>query len=87
MKRLWIGLAMLCTACATNSGAIPLGSGAYMVTVENDVLTGGVGGAARRATETARETCGAREVVPLSNNVIPKQPARSSSFTFNFRCG
>ena len=74
------------TGCAYNSGAVPLGSGVYMVTVENDALTGGVGGAMRRATETARQTCGSREVVPVSTDAVPQQPFRSSSFALSFRC-
>lgn len=80
---------LLCVAlagCVSNTGAVPLGNGEYMVTVETDVLTGGVAGAQRRAVEAATAQCGARTVVPGDVAVTPQRPATSAAFTMRFHC-
>lgn len=77
----------LLAGCVSNSGAVPLGNGEYMVTVETDALTGGVGGAQRRAVEAAAGQCGARPVAPGDVAVTPQRPATSAVFTMRFRCG
>ena len=78
---------LLLMGCVSNSGALPLGNGEYMITVENDALTGGVGGAQRRAIETAQAQCGSRPMKPGDVLIKPQVPYQASVFSMRFSCG
>lgn len=81
-----LGLALLCAGCGRNSGAVPLGSGAYLITIENGTFDWTTGPIMREAVETARQTCGSREVVPISTQARPATPYVAASVAFTFRC-
>jgi hypothetical protein len=86
MRPVILCAALAVVACASNSGALPLGNGEYVVTVENDYLTGGVAGGHRRAIRTAEAQCGAGKVEPGVVQVKPQQMYTYGEFTMRFRC-
>ena len=80
-------VAAMLAGCVSNTGALPLGNGEFMVTVENDVFTGGLGGAQRRAVETAQAQCGSRPMKPGDTLIKPQVPYQASVFSMRFSCG
>jgi hypothetical protein len=78
---------LLLAGCVSNTGAVPLGNGEYMITVENDFMTGGVGGAQRRGVEAAQVQCGSRPMKPGDVSIKPQVPYQASAFTMRFSCG
>jgi hypothetical protein len=90
MRHLVICGGLALATCVTTTGAVPLGNGEFMFTVENDLMTSGAGagagGAQRRRVATVTAPCGARQMAPGDVSVTPQQPYRSSVFTIQFRC-
>jgi hypothetical protein len=88
MRHLLIFGGLALAGCVSNTGAVPLGNGEFMVTVENDFMTDGVAGAQRRAVQTATAQCAEQgmQMVPGDINAAPQRPYTASMFMLRFRC-
>lgn len=76
------GLAL--AGCTYSTGAMPLGGGEYLVTVEYEDL---VGTAQRKAVETATEHCSKSGQVVVPGEAIPiRAYGGYPGFSFRFRC-
>jgi hypothetical protein len=84
MRYLWVISGLALAGCTYSTGAMPLGDGNYMVTVEHENL---VGTAQRKAVDAATSHCAKLGQVVEPGEAMPiRGYAGYPGFSFRFRC-